>query len=213
MSNRASQNKRPTLNPYPSEEFFEKYGEQHALTPGKRGIPEPASFAGPPPRSKVRQYVGTSYSAPVARRICERIMHGETLKEIAKDPKMPSSNTVVKWLANPELADFREMYYYAKRVYAELLIEEIITLADDRSEDWEPTYDAAGNFTGWVPNNDTVQRSRLRIDTRKWLATKLLPKIYGDKVDVSHGVKGELADILKMASNKTDGLPPPIDGS
>jgi hypothetical protein len=39
-----------------------------------------------------------------------------------------------------------------------------------------------GDDTGWLVNGENLQRSRLRVDTRKWLLSKALPKIYGDKL-------------------------------
>jgi hypothetical protein len=51
----------------------------------------------------------------------------------------------------------------------------------------------------------------VRIDTRKWYAAKLVPRIYGDLQQIEHGVTGDLAELLKGASNKDSGLPPPIE--
>ncbi len=54
---------------------------------------------------------------------------------------------------------------------------------------------------GWQVNGEHIQRSRLRIDARKWMASKLAPKKYGEKLelDVRHSVAdlsdAELADI------------------
>ena len=38
---------------------------------------------------------------------------------------------------------------------------------------------------GWELNGEHIQRSRVRIDTRKWLLSKMLPKVYGDKAEVA----------------------------
>jgi hypothetical protein len=38
---------------------------------------------------------------------------------------------------------------------------------------------------GWEQNGEHIQRSRVRIDTRKWLLSKMLPKVYGDKSEVA----------------------------
>jgi hypothetical protein len=58
-----------------------------------------------------------------------------------------------------------------------LLAEEIITIADDSSGD--VIVDDDGNEQ---TNHERVARSRLRVDARKWYASKLAPKRYGDKV-------------------------------
>jgi len=34
---------------------------------------------------------------------------------------------------------------------------------------------------------DDPQKARLQVDARKWIASKLLPKVYGDKVSHEHG--------------------------
>ena len=138
-------------------------------------------------------------------------MHKRSLKEICAQNGMPSMPTVIRWLADPRLVDFREMYYFARRVAAELFVDEIFEIADDTSRDWKPTYDKKGEQNGWTPDNEAIQRSRVRIDTRKWYASKMVPRIYGDKVDVGLDVTGDLAELLKQASNNDAGLPKPID--
>jgi hypothetical protein len=139
-------------------------------------------------------------------------MAGASLKAIGEDPRMPSKRTIIRWLADPRLTDFREMYYYARRVAAEVRIDEIFEIADDSSNDWEPVYDKDGVEIGEKPNNEAIQRSRVRIDTRKWYAAKMVPRMYGENSQVELGVTGDLAELLKAASNKDEGLPPPIEG-
>ena len=154
----------------------------------------------------------TTFSEGVARKLCERLMLGESLRQICETPTMPNKRTVARWLADPKLADFREMYYHARRVQAEIRVDEIFEIADDTSDDWTEQTDKDGNFIKYVPNNEAIQRSRVRIDTRKWYASKMVPKIYGDKQEVTHGVTGDLAELMKSASNNDEGLPPPIEG-
>lgn len=135
----------------------------------------------------------------------------ETLKQIAADPRMPSERTIVRWLADKRNVQFREDYYYARRVQAELLVDEIFEIADDTSDDWVEDTNKDGEFIGYKVNNEAIQRSRVRIDTRKWYASKMVPKIYGDKQEITHGVTGDLAELMKSASNNDEGLPPPIE--
>ena len=138
-------------------------------------------------------------------------MLGDTLIKICEDPRMPTKRNIVHWLSDPQNAEFREMYYYARRVQCEFLIDEVIEIADDTENDWKQTYNKRGEPNGWKPDNEAIQRSRVRIDTRKWLAAKLIPRIYGEKVDHHHELTGDLAEMLKAASNQDSGLPPPID--
>lgn len=163
-------------------------------------------------RPPVNGGIASSYTDELARKICLLIMEGKTLRAICDDPRMPNKTTITRWLAEPKFEAFREMYYYARRVYAELLMDEVIEIADDTSQDWMQTYDKKGEPNGWKPDNEAIQRSRVRIDSRKWLAAKLIPRIYGEKLDIEHGVTSELADLIRDASNNDSGLPPPIEG-
>lgn len=177
-----------------------------------RSIPQPTTFNVPTgPAMTTRNSRPTGYTPQTARKLCKRIMNGETLSKICEDPKMPPKRRVIAWLASPNRNDFREMYYYARRVQAEMLMDEVIDIADDRTNDWKQTYSKTGQPNGWKPDNEAIQRSRVRIDTRKWLASKLIPRIYGEKVNVEHGATGKLAELLENASNQSTGLPPPID--
>jgi hypothetical protein len=74
-------------------------------------------------------------------------------------------STLFRWLADDEV--FREQYARAKEVQAELMADEIISIADGNDD---------------VRGNVDVQRDRLRVDARKWVAAKLLPKKYGERV-------------------------------
>jgi hypothetical protein len=74
--------------------------------------------------------------------------------------------------------EFRHQYARAREAQADFLAEEILQIADDGEND---TY---ATENGPAVNHDVVQRSRLRVDARKWLASKLAPKKYGDKLAV-----------------------------
>lgn len=94
---------------------------------------------------------------------------------------MPGMTTVLRWLADEEKPEFRLQYAYAREAQADLLAEEILEIADDGSND---TYeDADGNQR---TDQDVIARSRLRVDARKWLASKMAPKRYGDKIEATH---------------------------
>ncbi len=174
-------------------------------------IPAPTTFRSPE-NTRMRVHGNTKFDAKKARLICERLMLGESMVKICNDPRMPNRRTVIRWLADPRRVDFREMYYFARRVAVETYVDEIIEIADDNSGDWEFTYDKDGEINGIKADNEAIQRSRVRIDTRKWLAAKLVPRIYGDNTQVELGVTGDLAELLKAATNHDSGLPPPIEG-
>lgn len=98
-----------------------------------------------------------------------------------------------------EQPGFQERYAQAKAECADALVEEIIDIADDGTNDWMEVHDKDGACVGYKLNGEHVQRSKLRVDSRKWIASKLKPKKYGDSVDLNHGVQPNdpLADMLR----------------
>ena len=121
------------------------------------------------------------YSDEVATRICGFVAEGYSLRQIGDLPQMPHKRTVKRWLA--EKPSFQEQYARAKGEMAEHFAEEILEIADDGSNDWIERELETGNVIK-VANHEHIARSRLRVDTRKWLMSKLLPKKYGEKLDV-----------------------------
>jgi hypothetical protein len=138
-------------------------------------------------------------------------MGGESLNKICKEAEFPTKKTVMQWLADESRDDFRQFYHFARQVQAHGYIDDIVDIADDTSEDWEDVRNADGEVIDRRPNNEAIQRSRVRIDTRKWLAMRMLPRIYGDKFLHEHDATGELAEMLRKVSNRDTGLPPPIE--
>lgn len=118
------------------------------------------------------------YSVEKADRICAHLAAGRSLRSICKDDDMPSLETVFRWLR--EKPDFNEQYGRAREAQADAIFDETIDIADDGTNDWVATNDPEN--PGYRLNGENVQRSRLRIDTRKWMAGKLRPKVYGDKL-------------------------------
>ena len=62
------------------------------------------------------------------------------------------------------------------------MAEDILDIADDGTNDWMEKQDSEGSAAGWSFNGEHVQRSKLRVDARKWLMSKMKPKKYGEKV-------------------------------
>ena len=103
--------------------------------------------------------------------------------------------TIFSWLrTKPE---FLEQYARAKQESADALAEELLDIADDGSNDWMES-NKPGN-QGYDMNGEALQRSRLRVDTRKWLMSKQKPKKYGDKMDVTSG--GEPVSVTMVNYN------------
>lgn len=129
----------------------------------------------------------SSFTQEIADTICERLVEGQSLRAICLSDDMPSAATVCRWLGQEDRALFREQYARAREAQADTLTDEMLDIADDGTNDWMAKKNAEGQVTGVEYNGDAVQRSRLRIDTRKWYASKLAPKKYGDKIDLNHG--------------------------
>lgn len=121
------------------------------------------------------------YSDGVAAIILERIADGESLRTICADDDMPARSTVFRWLARNN--EFSDQYARAREEQADAIFDEILDIADDARNDWMER--RGEDDAGWVANGEHIQRSRVRIDARKWMAGKLRPKKYSDKVDVT----------------------------
>ena len=118
------------------------------------------------------------YSDEIAVEICRRLAEGESLRSICRDDAMPCVSAVMKWLFDKRHPEFVEQYTRAREAQAEILADEIMEIADDGTNDWMERGHGANK--GWLANGEAINRSRLRVDSRKWVASKLLPKKYGD---------------------------------
>jgi len=133
----------------------------------------------------------TKYTKELADNICSRIAEGESVRSIVKDKEMPSASTIFRWLLDEEKKAFWEQYEKARNIQSELMFEELIEIADDGTNDYIERETEKGNIVETL-NSEHIQRSRLRVDTRKWYLSKVLPKKFGDKMDfTSSGEKIE----------------------
>lgn len=117
------------------------------------------------------------YTKELGEKICEQIALGYSLRTITSDKSMPCIATIYSWIRKDE--EFLKLYEQAKEDQADAMAEEMLDIADDGTNDWVEKCDP--NNPGYAYNGEHVQRSRLRVDTRKWIAAKLKPKKYGDK--------------------------------
>jgi hypothetical protein len=132
--------------------------------------PKPDEVNPPEPARKE----AVPYSEEIADQICDKLMEPMMLAEICRLPGFPTRQVVHRWLNSKP--DFQKKFEIAKQLQADALVEEIFSIADDSIDD---TYcDEHGNTK---PNFERIQRSRLRVDVRKWYACKIKPKLYGEK--------------------------------
>ena len=114
------------------------------------------------------------YNENLADEICGVIASSSKgLDPLCKEnPHWPSRETIYQWLANNTA--FSDKYARAKMQQAGVYVDEIIEISDDASRD------AIINELGvTVSNHAAIARDKLRVDSRKLLASKLAPKVYG----------------------------------
>lgn len=119
------------------------------------------------------------YTEDLADRVLTQIEAGHSLRKIAEMDGMPQASTIMRWCRVQE--GFSEQYARACASRAELYAEDIVAISDDMSIG--------------------ADHKRLQMDARKWTASKLLPKKYGEQLEV----KGTLTlEQLVVASRKPD---------
>jgi hypothetical protein len=144
----------------------------------------------------------TKFTKQLIEDVCEVIStSNKSMAAIAKEFNVSVSKLRAAIANNVE---FRDMYARAKEDQADFLAEEIIEIADDSSQD--TLTDADGNE---LENREWVNRSKLRVDARKWIAAKLKPRKYGERVDItSDGEKLSIPilniDPLKIATKDNE---------
>lgn len=119
----------------------------------------------------------TRFSQEIFDKICERIASGESLRKICREDKMPNITTVWHWLNNNEALD--KQYTRAREEQAETMADEIQEICDA---------EIPVGIDGKI-DNGAVNQARLRIDSRKWIASKLKPKRFGDYTKIQAEVK------------------------
>lgn len=138
----------------------------------------------------------TKYNPELAADICKQLAQGISLRTVCLPKEMPDLSIIFDWLA--KYPDFAKQYAWAKQESSDAMAEEILDLSD---ESVRGAYKADPKAAGAV-----VQAHRLQVDTRKWLMSKMKPKRYGEKVDVTsagEAIKGN-SIIFKDFDVKSD---------
>jgi hypothetical protein len=126
----------------------------------------------------------TIYTEEIGDLICARLAEGESLNAICAGENLPAESTVRSWAVNPE-HPISAKYRAAREVGYMKMADELLEISDDGSNDWMERRHGDDKESTWVVNGEHVQRSKLRVETRKWILSKALPKVYGDKVAVT----------------------------
>jgi hypothetical protein len=145
----------------------------------------------------------TEFNQDIADAICNALANGSSLRAVCRQEDMPVQSTVFKWLAEQEL--FSKQYACAREEQAETLADEIVSIADEASSplivDGVPLLKENGQPV-MVTDAVSVNHARLKMDARKWVASKLKPKKFGDKLDIDASHSGEV--VIKMQSSDND---------
>lgn len=122
----------------------------------------------------------SSYTPEIGDLICDRLANGESLRTICSGDDMPDRESVRRWLMANE--SFRGQYALAREAQADTLFDDVLEIADNVQIG--ETIKTKEDGTVEVVSGDMIQHRRLRVDARKWMAGKLRPKVYGDKVAI-----------------------------
>lgn len=132
------------------------------------------------------------FTQSIVDAICERLADGESLRSICRDPLMPCKASVFNKLVKDK--EFLLRYNLAREAQADSLVDDMLGIADDATNDY-----AVDPETGLKRvDKDHITRSRLRVDTRKWIAAKMKPKKYGDRQTI------ELDDITPKTPEQVE---------
>lgn len=148
----------------------------------------------------------TKYNKKLANKICQRICNGESLKRICEDDDMPTRRLVHYWLLEEDKKDFLHNYETAVNIRAENMFDELTEIADDGSNDYMERENQNGEVYE-VTNTENIQRSRLRTDVRKWYLSKIMPKKFGDKLDMTsngEAIKSNVIVVQRFSEDEED---------
>lgn len=162
-----------------------------------------------PPKDKTPKRNGRPplYNEEIAVQVLVQMMSGKSVRQICKQEGFPSRDTVHVWIATNAGAKldkeekvipgtgFSDRYAHARKVRAAEIFDEMEEIADDGTNDWMERN--GKDNPGWTANGENVQRSRLRIDTRKWMLSKMEPNTYGDKLELSGNAEKPLTYTFK----------------
>ena len=127
------------------------------------------------------------YSQAVADEICRRMIEGENMSKICKDPRMPGRYTVYSWFE--KYPDFRTRCACAREGLADFLLDKLEDMADETTE-------------------LNVNSMKVKISTAQWRAMKMAPRIYGNNAAVevtgNVNVKPQTIDVRRLDADSRE---------
>ena len=141
----------------------------------------------------------SDYSKELIEEICNNIASSSKgIKLLCKENgHWPNKDTIFTWLKNNK--EFSDQYAQAKRCQIEFLVDEVLEIADDASQD-----QLIDNEGKTIFNPQSVSRARLKIDTRKWLACKLVPRVYSNNPNDEHDSNSKLLQEARELRDRLD---------
>lgn len=133
--------------------------------------------------------------------ICERLSDGESLRSICAADNMPNRATVFRWLTKN--TEFSDQYARAREAQADAIFDDILMIADTMQMGKKVKRMPGGKLE--TVTGDMIEHRRLQVDARKWMAGKLRPKKYGDKIDVEQRTTLEAGDSISALMRAIDG--------
>lgn len=141
----------------------------------------------------------SSFTQEQADLICGKLASGQSLRSICEDAGLPDRTTVFRWLRDIE--SFRNQYMRAREDQADAIFDEMLEIADDGEFDYETkTRDDGSEYE--AVNHDHIQRSKLRIEARKWVLGKMAPKKYGERQQIEHSGSLSLEALVSGVGGK-----------
>ena len=132
------------------------------------------------------------YTQELADAICERLEAGDSLRRACETVGGITCQGVLKWTKDAACVGFGEQYAQARETGYRLLADQIIEISDDSSGDTIHTEH------GTKADAEFIARARLRVDSRKWMLSKMLPKLYGDKIETTLQVGDTVTKIFRQ---------------
>ena len=128
------------------------------------------------------------YSDEVAQYICEQLANGRSLRDICRENGMPTESTVRFWVLD-DIGGFFAQYTRARAVGYSRMAEEIVELSDTLHF---ATLRSKRDGKEEEKEVELTEHRRLQVETRKWLLSKMLPKVYGNKNKDDDGDDGAI---------------------
>jgi Bacteriophage Sf6, terminase small subunit-like len=125
------------------------------------------------------------YTADLANWILDQLMSGRPLDDICDEPDMPGSSAVRRWVKD-DRDGFAARYWEAREIGYHTIGDQMLAIVDDRRNDWMVRRREDGS-TETVLDPQRVKRAELRVNTRRGLLARMLPKTFGDRPDPRRG--------------------------